>query len=62
MWDFAGRRLAHDLCPAAFTDQFWIRTQTLRSALPQAVIQNLFDAIPHRVAILFATRSGYNKY
>ncbi|XP_042896442.2 transposable element Tcb1 transposase [Parasteatoda tepidariorum] len=62
VWDFVGRRLAHDPRPVASTDELWVRIQAIWNALPQTDIQNLFDSMPRRVAALIAARGGYTKY
>ncbi|GFU94471.1 transposable element Tcb2 transposase [Trichonephila clavipes] len=58
VWDLVGRRLARDLRPAASKDELLLRIQAIWNSLPQADIQNLFDTMPHRIAV----RGGYTKY
>ncbi|GFU85925.1 transposable element Tcb2 transposase [Trichonephila clavipes] len=62
VWDSAGGRLARDPRPAASKEKPLLRIQTIWNSLPQADIQNLFDSMPRRIAILIATRGGCTKY
>ncbi|GFY19167.1 transposable element Tcb2 transposase [Trichonephila clavipes] len=39
-----------------------MRIQATRNSLPHAVIQNLFDSMPRRIAALIAALGGYPKY
>ncbi|GFT48507.1 uncharacterized protein TNCV_762161 [Trichonephila clavipes] len=52
VWDLVGQRLARDLRPAASKDELLLSIQALWNSLPQADIQNLFDSMPRRIAIM----------
>ncbi|GFW83604.1 transposable element Tcb1 transposase [Trichonephila clavipes] len=62
VWDIVGGRLARDLRPVVSTDELWWCIQTIWNTLPQADIQNFFNAMPRRVAALIAARGGHTKY
>ncbi|GFU41190.1 hypothetical protein TNCV_1847961 [Trichonephila clavipes] len=59
--DLVGRRFARDPRPAATKDKLLLRIQAIWNSLPQADIQNLFDSMPRRIAVLIAARDGYKK-
>ncbi|GFT54041.1 hypothetical protein TNCV_153991 [Trichonephila clavipes] len=62
VWDLVGRRLTRDPRPTASKDDFSLRIQAIWNSLPQADIQNLFDYIPRRIAVIIAACGGYTKY
>ncbi|GFX63599.1 transposable element Tcb1 transposase [Trichonephila clavipes] len=62
VWDLVGQRLTRDPRPAASKDELLLRIQAIWNSLPQADIQNRFDSMPRRIAILIAARGGYTKY
>ena len=62
LWDLIGRRLARVPCPTALKDELWLRKQAIRNSLPPAEIQNLFNSMPRRLAVLIVPPSGYTKY
>ncbi|GFT09494.1 transposable element Tcb1 transposase [Trichonephila clavipes] len=62
VWDWVGRRLARDPCPATSKDELLLRIQAIWNSLPQAGIRNLFDSMPRRISVLIAARNGYTKY
>ena len=62
VWNLIGRHLARDPCPLVSKDEFWLRMQIIWNSLPQTDLENLFDAMSHRIAILIAVRSFYTKY
>ena len=57
-----GRSLARDPRPVASKQELWLRIQAIRNSLLQANIQNQFDYILRRIAVLINTGSGYTKY
>ncbi|GFV94873.1 transposable element Tcb1 transposase [Trichonephila clavipes] len=62
VWDLVG--LGHALAPRAATskDELLLRVQAIWISPPQAVLPNLFDSKPRRVAALFVARGRYTKY
>ncbi|GFW89198.1 transposable element Tcb1 transposase [Trichonephila clavipes] len=68
MWSMVDQRLTQITPPAAPPDQHWQRVEAAWSAVPQEHIQNLFESMPRRVAVVIsnngpatiATDSGRN--
>ncbi|GFY21925.1 hypothetical protein TNCV_3295691 [Trichonephila clavipes] len=61
VWNLVGWRLARDPRPGASKDELLLRIQAIWNFLPQADIQNLFDSMPRRTALIVA-HGGYTKY
>ena len=62
VWDLVGWRFHRDQRPSASKGKVWQRIQVIWNFLPQVDIQNLFDSMPRRKAILTAGRSDYTRY
>ncbi|GFW17312.1 transposable element Tc1 transposase [Trichonephila clavipes] len=56
------QRLTQITPPAATPDQLWQRVEAPWSAVPQELIQNLFESIPRRVAAVISNNGGYSGY
>ncbi|GFW21360.1 transposable element Tcb1 transposase [Trichonephila clavipes] len=62
MWSMVAQRLTQITSPAATPDQLWQRVEATWSAVPQEHIQNLFESIPRRVAVVISNNGGYSGY
>ncbi|GFU95748.1 hypothetical protein TNCV_4889371 [Trichonephila clavipes] len=60
--DLVGRRLDRDKRSAALKGKLLLYIEAIWNSFPQADIQNQFDSMPRRIALLIAARGGYNKY
>jgi len=55
-------RLTQIPSPAATADQLWQRVEAAWSAVPQELIQSLFESMPRRVAAVISNNGGYSGY
>ncbi|GFX47171.1 hypothetical protein TNCV_2747471 [Trichonephila clavipes] len=62
VWDLVAWRLTRNLRPAASNDELFLRIQAIWNSLPQTDIQNLFESLPLRIAVLITARGGNTKY
>ena len=62
VWHLFGRSLTSDPRLVASKQELWLRVQAIRNSLLQANIQNPFDYMFRRIAVLITTGSGYTKY
>ncbi|GFX56220.1 transposable element Tcb1 transposase [Trichonephila clavipes] len=62
VWDLLVRSLAREPRVAASKYELLLCIQAIWNYLPQVDIQNLFDSMPRRVAVLIAARRAYTKY
>ncbi|GFY19894.1 transposable element Tcb1 transposase [Trichonephila clavipes] len=62
MWSMVAQRLTPIKPPAAIQDQIWQRVEASSSAVPQAHIQSLFEAMRMRVAAVISKNAGYSDF
>ena len=58
VWDFVRRRLARDPYPSASKDALYLRIEAIWKSPSQADIQQLFDSMARRIAVIVAARGG----
>ncbi|GFT09691.1 transposable element Tcb1 transposase [Trichonephila clavipes] len=56
------QRLTQITPPAATPDLLWQRVEAAWSAVPQELIQSLFESIPRRVAAVISNNGSYSGY
>ncbi|GFW69327.1 transposable element Tcb1 transposase [Trichonephila clavipes] len=62
MCSMVAERLAQITTPAATPDLLWQRVEAAWSAVPQELIQSLFESMPRRVAAVISNNGGYSGY
>ncbi|GFV84561.1 transposable element Tc1 transposase [Trichonephila clavipes] len=62
MGSMVAQRLSQISPPAATPDQLWQRVEAAWSAVPQELIQSLFESMTMRVAVVISNNGGYSAY
>ncbi|GFU87285.1 transposable element Tcb1 transposase [Trichonephila clavipes] len=62
IWSMVAQRLTQITPPAATPDQLRQRVEVACSAVPQELIQSLFESMPRRVAAVISNNGGYSGY
>ncbi|GFV23656.1 transposable element Tcb1 transposase [Trichonephila clavipes] len=62
MWPMVAQQLTQITFPVATPDQLWQRGDAACSAVPQKLIQSLFESMPRRVVVVISNNGGYSGY